>query len=36
MIAPTNLLILLSDNHSRALAGCYGDPQATTPNLDRI
>lgn len=32
----TNLLILLSDNHNRALAGCYGHPQATPPNLDRI
>jgi hypothetical protein len=36
MIAPSNPLILLSDNHSRALAGCYGQPQATTPNLERI
>jgi choline-sulfatase len=36
MAAPTNLVIFLSDNHNRALAGCYGQPQATTPNLDRI
>jgi len=36
MATPTNLVILLSDNHNRALAGCYGHPQATTPNLDRI
>jgi choline-sulfatase len=36
MAVPTNLLIFLSDNHNRALAGCYGYPQATTPNLDRI
>jgi choline-sulfatase len=36
MPAPANLLFLLSDNHNRALAGCYGHPQATTPNLDRI
>ena len=34
--APANLLFLLSDNHNRALAGCYGHPTATTPNLDRI
>ena len=34
--APANLLFLLSDNHNRALAGCYGHPLATTPNLDRI
>ncbi len=33
---PKNLLILLSDNHNRAVAGCYGNPQATTPNLDRL
>jgi choline-sulfatase len=36
MPAPTNLLFLLSDNHNRALAGCYGHRIATTPNLDRI
>ena len=36
MPEPSNLVILLSDNHNRALAGCYGHPQATTPNLDRI
>jgi choline-sulfatase len=34
--SPCNLLFLLSDNHNRALAGCYGHRQATTPNLDRI
>jgi choline-sulfatase len=36
MPAPANLLFLLSDNHNRALAGCYGHPKATTPHLDRI
>ena len=36
MPAPANLLFFLSDNHNRALAGCYGHPIATTPNLDRI
>jgi choline-sulfatase len=36
MPAPANLLVLLSDNHNRGLAGCYGHPKATTPNLDRI
>ena len=36
MSAPANLLLFLSDNHDRALAGCYGQPKATTPNLDRI
>ncbi|MEM7024918.1 MAG: sulfatase-like hydrolase/transferase [Pseudomonadota bacterium] len=34
--APANLLFFVSDNHNRALAGCYGHPNATTPNLDRI
>ena len=34
--APANMLVLLSDNHNRALSGCYGHPKATTPNLDRI
>ena len=29
--APANLVIFLSDNHNRALAGCYGHPKATTP-----
>jgi choline-sulfatase len=36
MPAPANLLFFLSDNHNRALTGCYGHPKATTPNLDRI
>jgi choline-sulfatase len=36
MPAPANLLFFLSDNHNRALAGCYGHAMATTPNLDRI
>ena len=36
MAEPKNLLILLSDNHNRAVAGCYGHPQATTPTLDRL
>ena len=36
MPAPANLLLFLSGNHHRALAGCYGHRIATTPNLDRI
>lgn len=36
MPQPANLLFLLSDNHNRALAGCYGHGQARTPHLDRI
>lgn len=31
-----NLLFLFSDQHTRRIAGCYGDPVAQTPNLDRL
>jgi choline-sulfatase len=31
-----NLLIIMSDQHSRALMGCYGHPLVKTPNLDRL
>lgn len=31
-----NLLFLFSDQHARRVAGCYGDPAAPTPNLDRL
>lgn len=34
--APKNLIIFLSDNHSRALLGAAGHPIIKTPNLDRI
>src|SRR3954452_13464481 len=33
---PTNLLIIMSDQHSRMRMGCYGDPIVKTPNLDRL
>ena len=33
---PDNLLFILSDEHQRDCAGCYGDPVAITPNLDRL
>lgn len=33
---PKNLLFILSDNHARGFAGCYGHPLARTPNLDRL
>jgi choline-sulfatase len=36
MTAPANLIYFQSDNHARALAGCYGHPWAQTPNLDRL
>ena len=32
---PTNLLFLLSDQHTRAGLGCYGGP-GVTPNLDAL
>jgi len=31
-----NLLFLFSDQHARRVAGCYGDPAAPTPRLDRL
>ena len=31
-----NLLFLFSDQHAQRIAGCYGDPVAQTPNLDRL
>lgn len=31
-----NVLFLFSDQHTRRIAGCYGDPVAQTPHLDRL
>ena len=31
-----NLLIIMSDQHSRGAMGCYGHPMVQTPNLDRL
>jgi len=33
-VQPSNLLFILSDEHRRDVAGCYGDPIAITPNID--
>lgn len=33
---PTNLLFICSDEHQRAVTGCYGNPLVETPNLDRL
>src|SRR5437660_1599401 len=33
---PQNLLIIMSDQHSRNTMGCYGHPLVRTPNLDRL
>ena len=35
-VEPRNLLFLLSDEHQRDIAGCYGDKLAITPNIDRL
>ena len=31
-----NVLFLMSDEHSREIAGCYGNPLVRTPNLDAL
>ena len=36
MIQPANLIFFQSDNHNRAVTGCYGHPLVKTPNIDRI
>jgi choline-sulfatase len=33
---PMNLLFLFSDQHSREVFGCYGNPYVHTPNLDGL
>ena len=33
---PTNLLFILSDQHSRDMLGCYGNRVVRTPNLDGL
>lgn len=33
---PMNLVIILSDQHSKRLLGCYGNDWIKTPNLDRM
>jgi choline-sulfatase len=33
---PKNLLVIMSDEHSRKILGCYGDPIVQTPNLDAL
>jgi choline-sulfatase len=33
---PTNLLFIMSDEHSRRVLGCHGHPMIKTPNLDEL
>lgn len=33
---PKNLLFILSDEHQRDIAGCYGDRIVRTPHIDRL
>jgi len=35
-VDPRNLLFILSDEHQRDIAGCYGDRIAITPNIDAL
>jgi choline-sulfatase len=36
MTQPANLIFFQSDNHNRAVTGCYGHRYVKTPNIDRI
>ena len=36
MTQPANMIFFQSDNHNRAVTGCYGHPIVKTPNIDRI
>jgi len=35
-VEPRNLVFILSDEHQRDIAGCYGDRVAITPNIDAL
>jgi choline-sulfatase len=36
MPAPTRLIVFVSDNHTRNVAGCYGHRYVKTPTIDRF
>jgi len=31
-----NILVIMTDQHSKHVLGCYGEPRVRTPNLDRL
>ncbi|HEY3533256.1 MAG TPA: sulfatase-like hydrolase/transferase, partial [Casimicrobiaceae bacterium] len=33
---PTNVLVVMSDEHSRRVLGCYGHSMIRTPHLDAL
>ncbi|MEL0108191.1 MAG: sulfatase-like hydrolase/transferase [Rhodospirillaceae bacterium] len=35
-MAPTNTVVIMADEHSSKILGCYGHPQVKTPNMDSI
>ena len=35
-MTPTNVLVILSDEHTRRVLGCYGNPVVRTPHLDAL
>ncbi|HEX3350471.1 MAG TPA: sulfatase-like hydrolase/transferase [Acetobacteraceae bacterium] len=35
-MTPTNLLFIMSDEHSKRIMGCAGHPMIRTPNMDRL
>lgn len=35
-IRPTNLLVIMADEHTKRALGCYGNPVIRTPNLDAL
>lgn len=35
-VKPSNLLLIITDEHQRGVAGCYGNAKAITPNLDAL
>ncbi|MEO7726816.1 MAG: sulfatase-like hydrolase/transferase, partial [Burkholderiales bacterium] len=36
MTTPANLIFIQSDNHNRAVTGCYGHAVVKTPALDKL